>query len=78
VALTWVASTSTVSGYRVYRGTTSGGPYTLISSGLVSVLTYTDSTVQAGATYFYVVTAVDSSGNESAFSNEVPAVVPTP
>jgi len=78
VSLTWVASTSTVSGYRVYRGTTSGGPYTLVSSGLVSVLTYTDSTVQAGATYFYVVTAVDSSGNESAFSNEVQAVVPMP
>ena len=78
VALTWVASTSTVSGYHVYRGTQSGGPYTLISSGLVSVLTYTDSTVQAGATYFYVVTAVDSGGNESAFSNEVQAVIPTP
>jgi hypothetical protein len=78
VTLTWVASTSTVSGYHVYRGTQSGGPYTLISSGLIGVLTYADSTVQAGTTYFYVVTAVDSSGNESSFSNEVQAVVPTP
>ena len=78
VSLTWVASTSTVSGYHVYRGTQSGGPYTLINSGLVSGTTYTDSTVQSGTTYFYVVTAVDSSGNESAFSNEVQAVVLTP
>jgi hypothetical protein len=78
VALTWVASTSTVSGYNIYRGTQNGGPYTLINSGLVSLLTYTDSTVQAGTTYFYVVTAVDGSGNESSFSNQVQAVIPTP
>ena len=78
VSLTWVASTSTVSGYHVYRGTQSGGPYALISSGLISGTAYTDSTVQAGTTYFYVVTAVDSSANESSFSNEAQAVVPTP
>jgi fibronectin type 3 domain-containing protein len=39
---------------------------------------YTDSSVQAGSTYYYVITAVDSSGNESAFSNQAQAVVPTP
>jgi len=78
VALTWVASTSTVAGYRVYRGTQSGGPYTLITSSLVTAPAYTDTTVQGGTNYFYVVTAVDSSSNESAFSNEVQAVIPTP
>jgi len=76
VALTWSASTSTVSGYNVYRSTVSGGPYTKINPALVSVLNYTDSTVQSGTTYFYVTTAVDSSGNESAFSNEVTAPIP--
>ena len=76
VALTWDASTSTVSGYNVYRGTVSGGPYTLINSGLVTTLSYTDSTVQSGTTYYYVTTAVDSSGNESVNSNEASAPIP--
>src|SRR6266404_4461645 len=74
--LRWTASTSTVSGYNVYRGTVSGGPYTKINSSLVAALTYTDSTVQSGATYYYVITAVDSGGNESAFSNQVSAAIP--
>jgi hypothetical protein len=76
VALSWNASASTVSGYNVYRSTASGSGYTKINSSLVTTLTYTDSTVQSGTTYFYVTTAVDSSGSESAFSNEVPANIP--
>src|SRR5579859_5937565 len=76
VALSWTASTSTVSGYNVYRGMVSGGPYTKINSSLVATVTYTDSTVQSGTTYYYVTTAVDSSGNESVFSNEVSAPIP--
>jgi hypothetical protein len=76
VALSWNASTSTVAGYNVYRGTVSGGPYAKINSSLVAVLDYTDSTVQSSTTYFYVTTAVDSSGNESGFSNEVSATIP--
>jgi hypothetical protein len=76
VTLTWNASTSTVSGYNVYRGTVSGSGYVKLNSSLVGVLTYTDSTVQSGTTYFYVTTAVDSSGNESVHSNEVSAPIP--
>jgi len=74
--LTWSASTSTVSGYNIYRSTVSGSGYTKINSSLVSALTYTDSTVQSGTTYFYVTTSVDSGGNESSFSNEVTANIP--
>jgi len=37
---------------------------------------FTDSNVQTGQTYYYVATAVDASGNESVYSNEVPAIVP--
>ena len=76
VALTWNASTSTVSGYNVYRSTVSGGSYTKINASLVAVLNYVDLTVQSGATYFYVATAVDSSGDESVNSSEVSAIVP--
>ena len=76
VALTWNASTSTVSGYNVYRSTVSGSSYAKINSSLVAVLNYTDSTVQNGTTYFYVTTAVDSAGTESVNSNEVSAPIP--
>ncbi len=76
--LSWTASTSTVAGYNVYRGTTSGGPYTKLNSSLVAGTTYTDNTVAAGQTHYYVVTAVDSSNIESVFSNQVQAVVPSP
>ncbi len=75
-SLTWNASTSTVAGYNVYRSTVSGSGYTKINSSLITTLTYTDSTVQSGTTYFYVTTAVDSSGSESANSNEVIAAIP--
>jgi SdrD B-like domain len=72
----WLASTSVVSGYNVYRGTVSGGPYTKLNGSLITLLTYTDATVQNGQTYFFVTTAVDGSGSESVFSNEVMAVIP--
>jgi len=76
VALAWNPSTSTVSGYNVYRSTVSGSSYTKINPSLVTLLNYTDLTVQSGTTYFYVTTAMDSNGDESVHSNEVSASVP--
>jgi hypothetical protein len=77
VALTWNPSTSTnVVGYNVYRGTTSGGPYTKLNSAPDPGTTDTDTTVQSGQTYYYVVSAIDSNANESLFSNQVQAVIP--
>jgi Carboxypeptidase regulatory-like domain len=77
VALSWTASTTTtVTGYNVYRSTTNGSGYVKINSSLVTVLTYTDSTVLNGTTYYYVTTAVDSTGAESGYSNQATAVVP--
>jgi len=78
VALTWNASTSTVVGYNVYRGTLSGGPYVMMNSAPDPGTGYTDSAVQAGQTYYYVVTAIDAQGQESVHSNQAQAVVPTP
>jgi hypothetical protein len=78
VDLTWDPSTSVVDGYNVYRGTTAGGPYSKINSALDVTTAYTDSTVQSGKTYYYVTTAVDNTGGESVFSNEVQAIIPTP
>lgn len=79
VDLSWNPSTSTsISGYNVYRGTVSGGPYSKINPAMVSSLSYTDSTVQSGQTYYYVTTAVDSAGLESSYSGQVHAVIPFP
>lgn len=74
VLLSWTASTSTVSGYNIYRATVSGGPYTKINPSLIVGVTYSDS-VAAGQIYYYVSTAQDASQNESVFSNIATAVV---
>jgi HYDIN/CFA65/VesB family protein/ASPM-SPD-2-Hydin domain-containing protein len=79
VALGWNTSTSSgVVGYNIYRGTVSGGPYTRINSAVDTTPYDTDTTVQAGQTYYYVVTAVDSAGAESSYSSQAQAVIPTP
>ena len=75
--LTWLASTTPNVTYKVLRGTAAGGPYTALASNL-STMTYADTAVQAGITYYYVVRAVDASATESANSTEAKAVVPTP
>ena len=76
VGLNWNASTSTVSGYNIYRSTTSGTGYAKLNGSPVASLSYTDSTVQNGTIYYYVTTAVDSGGTESLFSNEAQAIIP--
>jgi hypothetical protein len=76
--LRWNASTTAGVGYNVYRASTSGGPYAKLTSAPVSALTYVDSSVLAGQTYFYVTTAIDGSGNESVNSNQVTATIPVP
>lgn len=77
VSLTWNAS-SGAAGYNVYRGGVSGGPYAIVNTSLDALTSYTDTTVSAGTTYYYVVTAVDSSSNESGYSNQATAAVPSP
>ncbi|HVJ05724.1 MAG TPA: alkaline phosphatase family protein [Candidatus Saccharimonadales bacterium] len=79
VTLTWTASSSSgVSGYNVYRSTTSGISYAKLTSSQVTGTSYTDANVSAGATYYYVVTAVGASGAESGYSSQVSAIIPTP
>lgn len=80
VALSWTASTtSNIAGYNIYRSATSGGTYTKLNTSLVVPTSYTDNSVQAGKTYFYVATAVDSSGSESVYSSPAQqAVIPIP
>jgi hypothetical protein len=77
-ALSWTDGSSGITGYNVYRGSVSGGPYSKINSALDANAAYTDASVLAGQTYYYVTTAVDGSGGESGYSNEAQAVIPSP
>jgi hypothetical protein len=80
VDITWAASTSTpLQGYNVYRSTVSGGPYTKLSPTLSpTTLLFTDTTPLSGKQYFYVVTALNTSGAESSASSEVAVTIPVP
>jgi hypothetical protein len=79
VMLSWTASdTAGVTGYYVYRGTTSGGESsTPLNSTPVSGTTFTDESVAAGTTYYYVIKAVGSGDTESSASGEASIAVPT-
>jgi glycosidase/fibronectin type 3 domain-containing protein len=73
IGLAWdaVAGDPTLYGYEVLRGTSSGGPYTLLER--VTGTSFTDGTVAEGGTYYYVVRSVDTSFNRSGNSSEVSA-----
>jgi len=58
-----------VSGYRVYYGTASGNYSSSILAGNMTTVTVTG--LAAGVTYFFVVTAIDTNGVESAYSGEI-------
>lgn len=70
INLSWTASTGAAT-YNILRGTTSGGPYTTVATGVVST-SYSDSGLTANTTYYYVVQAVNSYGT-SGNSNEASA-----
>ena len=75
ISLTWKASSSNggaPSGYKVYRGTTSGGETLLATLGAAT--SFSDSTAAVGVTYYYRVSAFNSLG-EGAPSNERSAIV---
>jgi fibronectin type 3 domain-containing protein len=78
VNLTWNApagSTDPVAGYNVYRSPGGSSSYQLVSSVGSTQLASTDSSVQTGLTYNYVVESVDASGNESIPSNMLTVTV---
>jgi hypothetical protein len=73
VDLAWEAVPG-AAGYRVYRSPVSGGGYVQLNQAPVVDPAYTDDTVVNGRLYYYVVTALDGAGNESARSAEVRAL----
>jgi len=73
ITLTWEANTeSNISGYNVYRATSSNGTFSQINSSLVTTTNYTDDdpSLVGSAFYYYRVTAVDSTSAEGEMSGE--------
>jgi hypothetical protein len=76
VSLAWRSSTDPkIISYSMYRSTIKGSSYGLLASS-VGTVTYSDQSVQPATIYYYVVTAVDGTGQESPYSNEIRASVP--
>jgi hypothetical protein len=74
VSLDWNDNTEPdLAGYNVMRALNSGGPYVQLNGALVPGSDYVDNDVVNGTTYYYVVTAVDTSTNESDYSDEASA-----
>jgi fibronectin type 3 domain-containing protein len=79
VALDWSNNTeSDLAGYTVYRSTSAGGPFAALNASLLVASAYTDNAVTNGTTYYYRVTAVDTSGNESSNSSMASATPSAP
>src|SRR5213080_3617904 len=79
VTLTWSAPNSNggspITNYRIYRGTSSNGE--TLKATIGNVLTYTDTTVTNGVTYYYQVSALNNVG-EGPRSNEASATPTAP
>jgi cellulose 1,4-beta-cellobiosidase len=74
ITLNWTQSGSpNISSNKVYRATVNGGPYTLRTT-IPAATTYSETGLTSGATYYYVVTAVNSSSVESSYSAQASAV----
>jgi chitodextrinase len=76
--VSWTPTTTPNATYNVYRATTSGGYSAPLVSLPAGTTTYSDTSVLAGQTYFYVVRAVDpsNSSNVSSPTNEITAAIP--
>ena len=73
VTLTWQANREQdLAGYKIYVGTSSGS-YTYAGSPFMigNATAYTLSALPKGQTYFFAISAYDTSGNESGLSSEV-------
>lgn len=75
-ALSWDASGGLdLAGYKIYQATESGAYGAPIATVPVDVTSYTITGLEPSTTYFFVVTAYNSDGTESSFSNEASKVI---
>lgn len=77
IGVAWSAVSATdLLGYKLYRATSPSGPWTLITASPITSTTYTDMNVEPEVTYYYRVTAIDTTALESAPSNVDDAAIP--
>jgi hypothetical protein len=79
VELSWNApntSGNPIAGYNVYRALSGSQSYGRVNAAVEPLTAYTDSAVQSGTAYIYVVKSVDSSGSESSASNTTAVNIP--
>jgi fibronectin type 3 domain-containing protein len=76
VQLNWTAPSGTVTSYNVYKSQSSGSFGTAYQTGITTTA-FLDRKVNDGQTYYYAVTAVNSSG-EGPKSTQISANIPTP
>jgi fibronectin type 3 domain-containing protein len=75
INLTWNLAAGATS-YILKRGTLSGGPYTVLKSGITTGTCTDNKQLKSGVTYYYVVVAVNAAGQQSPNSNEAFAKAP--
>jgi hypothetical protein len=76
VTLSWRSANTGVAGYNIYRALGPRGPYTRVNSKPHPDATFTDTSVEAGLTYYYIATSVNKHGRESKYSNQVRVEIP--
>jgi hypothetical protein len=79
IGLTWSAPSglsTSIAGYQVYRSSSTGSEFLLLTTSINEQTSFTDSDVEAGTTYKYYVTTVDALGNQSLPSNIAEVAVP--
>lgn len=64
-----------LAGYHVYRSTRSGKDHVRLTDTVLSRTLFSDETAKPGVRYYYRITAVDRSGNESPASGEKKALI---
>lgn len=76
INLSWTDNTTYETNYYVERATASGGPYTQVGSLGANVITYSNTGLSVGTTYYYRVRAYDGT-NYSAYSSVVNQTIRT-
>lgn len=77
VTLTWVPpSGDDVAAFNVYRSKSAVGPFLRTATVAAAEHEYVDKSVEAGETYYYVLTSVSDEGTES--TDSTPAIAPVP
>ena len=73
INLAWTDNSNNETGFQIWRSTVSGTSYSQIGTVSANVVTYTDPSLSASSTYYYVVRATNTVGSSN-FSNEASTI----